>query len=319
VPARQCCGSDRYPAILVGTTKRERQKANRQQRLEQLAKSARKQKTRRRSVQIAVFVGGGLLLLFGLAYLYGRDNNNGNAAAPATVATSIDPTATTLDPSASTTVPEETTTIDPLAPTTTVGPTTTVLEPFAYGSGACPAADGSTAKPDTLVAPKLCIDPTKTYTAEVVTNKGKFTITLDPERSPGNVNNFVTLARYGYYDGTGCHRVLKDFVVQCGRPGEDETAPGYTVPDELPSEGEYKEGMVVMANTGQPDSGGGQWFVITGPQGVALPAQYSIIGTVTAGYASTVQALENLADPLAANGTPPLVPIDITSITITES
>jgi cyclophilin family peptidyl-prolyl cis-trans isomerase len=75
----------------------------------------------------------------------------------------------------------------------------------------------------------------------------------------------------------------------------------------------------VMANTGQPDTGGGQWFVITGTNGASLPPQYSIIGRVTAGYSSTVQALENLADPLAENGTPPLVEIDITSIKITES
>ncbi|MCU1360968.1 MAG: peptidyl-prolyl cis-trans isomerase [Ilumatobacteraceae bacterium] len=299
----------------MGTTKRERQKANRQQRLEQLAKSARKEKTRRRSLQIAVFVGGGLILLFGLAYLL-KDDNNSSGASP-TVATTIDPTATTLDPNAPTTVAESTTTIDPAAPTTTTAPTTTVAEAFAYGTGPCPKADGSTKRPDPLTAPKLCIDPSKTYTAEVVTNKGKFTITLDPQRSPGNVNNFVTLADYGYYNGTGCHRVIKDFVVQCGRPGDDESAPGYTIPDELPSAGEYKEGMVVMANTGSPDSAGGQFFVITGENGATLPPQYSIIGTVTAGYKSTVQVLENLADPMAANGTPPLVEIDITSIKIT--
>lgn len=296
-PARRWCRYHRYPAILVGTTKRERQKANRQQRLEQLAKNARKEKTRRRGFQIAVIVGGGLILLFGLAYLLRDDNNNSDAAAPPTVAT----------------------TVDPNAPTTTAAPTTTVAEAFAYGTGDCPAADGSTSPPDTMVAPKLCIDPAKTYTAKVVTNKGDFTITLDPKRSPGNVNNFVTLARYGYYDGTGCHRIIKGFVVQCGRPGEDESAPGYTVPDELPSEGEYTEGMIVMANTGQPDSGGGQFFIITGEQGASLPPQYSIIGSVTSGFSTTVKVLENLADPLAANGTPPLVEIDIKSITITES
>ena len=58
---------------------------------------------------------------------------------------------------------------------------------------------------------------------------------------------------------------------------------------------------------------------ITGENGAGLPPQYSIIGSVTSGYATTVQALENLADPLAANGTPPLVEIDIKSVTITES
>jgi cyclophilin family peptidyl-prolyl cis-trans isomerase len=302
----------RYPAIPVGTTKRERQKANRQQRLEELAKQARKNKTRRRAIQITIVVGGGLLLLFGLGYLFSDDDDPASGALPTV------PTATTLDP-ASTVATVPATTVDP-ASTTTEGPTTTVAREFAFGTAPCPEADGSTPMPDEFEgAPQLCIDPDKSYTAEVVTNKGAFTITLDPAGAPGNVNNFVTLARYGYYDGTGCHRVLAEFVVQCGRPGDDESAPGYSVPDELPAPDSYAEGMVVMANTGQPDSGGGQWFVITGLQGVALPPQYTVIGLVTEGFDTTVTALANLADPTAANGVPPLLPIDITSITVTES
>jgi peptidyl-prolyl cis-trans isomerase B (cyclophilin B) len=296
----------------VGTTKRERQKANRQQRLEELAKQARRDKTRRRAIQITAVVGGGLILLFGLAYIFKDDTPA--ALTPATTVA----TATTLNP-ASTTSGAPTTTLDP-ASTTTEGPTTTVAREFAFGTAPCPAADGSTAKPAAFEgAPKLCIDPAKSYSAEVVTNKGSFTIELDAAKSPGNVNNFVVLSRYGYYDGTGCHRVITDFVVQCGRPGTDETAPGYSVPDELPEPNSYMAGMIVMANTGQPDSGGGQWFIITGAQGVALPPQYTVIGKVTAGMDTTVRALANLADPTASNGVPPLVPIDIASITITES
>ncbi|MFM2071303.1 MAG: hypothetical protein RLZZ623_1566 [Actinomycetota bacterium] len=296
----------------MGTTKRERQKANRQQRLEELAKQARRDKTRRRAIQITAVVGGGLILLFGLAYIFKDDTPA--ALTPATTVA----TATTLNP-ASTTSGAPTTTLDP-ASTTTEGPTTTVAREFAFGTAPCPAADGSTAKPAAFEgAPKLCIDPAKSYSAEVVTNKGSFTIELDAAKSPGNVNNFVVLSRYGYYDGTGCHRVITDFVVQCGRPGTDETAPGYSVPDELPEPNSYMAGMIVMANTGQPDSGGGQWFIITGAQGVALPPQYTVIGKVTAGMDTTVRALANLADPTASNGVPPLVPIDIASITITES
>lgn len=313
-----CGRRHRYPAVLVGTPKRERQKANRQQRLEEIARAQRKQKTKRRGLLIAGVVVGGVVLLFLLARLFGDDDSTDTSLAttlaPAT-ATTLDP-ATTVDPSASTT--EATSTTE--GTTTTEGPTTTVAEAFAYGDGACPETDGSSTKPDSFEdAPELCIDPAATYTAEVVTNKGSFTIALDAERSPGNVNNFVTLSRYHYYDGTGCHRVIADFVVQCGRPGEDETAPGYTVPDELPSDGDYEIGMVVMANTGSPDSGGGQWFVITGADGAGLPAQYSIVGTVTKGLDSTIKALANLADPTAENGVPPLAPIEIDSITITES
>ncbi len=294
----------RYPAVPVGTVKRERQKVNRQEKLQEMARQARRDKTRRRTIQIVAVVGGSLVLLFGLAYLFSDDSND------------VLPPAVTLA-----TLPVETSpvsTVDPAA-LSTEAPTTTVAREFSYGTGPCPEADGSTAQPDTFDgAPQLCIDPTATFTAEVVTNKGPFTIALDPTSSPGSVNNFVVLSRYGYYDGTGCHRVIADFVVQCGRPGEDESAPGYTIPDESPS-GAYEEGMIVMANTGQPDSGGGQWFVITGAQGAALPPQYSIIGKVTEGFDTTVKALANLADPTAVNGVPPLVPIEITSVTITEA
>jgi cyclophilin family peptidyl-prolyl cis-trans isomerase len=312
-------GGRRYPAIPVGTAKRERQKANRQQRLEEIARTSRKEKVRRRSLQIGIAVVGGLVLLFGLAYLFSDDEPV--ADAPITVPPTVAPTAP-----ASTVTP---TTIDPNAPTTvaptTVAPTTTAPPVFEYGEAPCPEADGSTAKPDTFEgAPKLCIDLDKTYTADVVTNKGSFTIELNTAGSPGNVNNFVTLARYGYYDNGGCHRVILGFMFQCGRPAlatddESEAAPGYTVADELPGEGEYAVGVVAMANTGSPNSGGGQWFVITGEQGVALPPQYTIVGTVTKGLDTTVVALGNLGDPLAANGVPPLVPITITSVTITES
>lgn len=303
----------------MGTAKRERQKANRQQRLEELAKSARREKTKKRGLTIAVVVIGGLVLLFGLAKIVGGDDDS---TAPVEIPLA---TAATLDPASTTTLdPASTTTVDP-ASSTTAGPTTTVARTFEYGTAPCPETDGSSTKPDAFEgAPQLCIDPAKTYTATVVTNKGEFTIALDAATAPGNVNNFVTLARWGYYDASGCHRVLTDFVVQCGRPLLDdeqaaEEAPGYAVPDELPAPDSYEVGTIAMANTGGPDTGGGQWFIITGSQGIALPPQYTVIGTVTKGLDTTVKVLAGLADPLAANGVPPLSPIDITSITIDES
>lgn len=302
----------------MGTAKRERQKANRQARLEELAKQARKEKTKKRGLTIGVVVVGGVLLLFLLARLVGGDDE---ATSTPPVST-VDPAATTAStaPFDTSDIPAttEATGTTEAAASTTAAPTTTVA--FEYGEGDCPEADGSSDLPDSFDgAPALCIDPAATYTAEVTTNKGSFTIELNTEGAPGNVNNFVTLARFGYYDGTGCHRIIADFVVQCGRPGEDETAPGYTVADELPASGEYAEGVVAMANTGAPNTGGGQWFIITGENGASLPAQYTILGTVTKGLDTTVQALENLADPTADNGVPPLVPVEITSVTITES
>ena len=312
----------------MGTAKRERQKANRQQRLEELAKSARREKTKKRGLTIAVVVIGGLLLLFGLAWIVGGDDEDtAPVEIPLATSATLDPASTTtLDPASTTTLdPASTTTVDP-ASATTAGPTTTVAREFEFGTAPCPEADGSSTMPDAFEgAPQLCIDLAKTHTATVVTNKGEFTIALDTASAPGNVNNFVTLARWGYYDASGCHRVLADFVVQCGRPVLDdeeaaEEAPGYSVPDELPAPDSYEVGTIAMANTGSPDTGGGQWFIITGAQGVALPPQYTIIGTVTKGLDTTVKVLAGLADPLALpRGVPPLSPIDITSITIDES
>jgi len=190
---------------------------------------------------------------------------------------------------------------------------------YAYGSAPCPAADGSTPKPASFAgSPMKCIEDGASYAAVVTTSSGQFTIALDTAGSPGTVNNFVTLARYHYYDGTGCHRVIAGFVVQCGRPGTDESAPGYTIPDELPAAGQYAEGVVAMANTGRPNSGGGQWFIITGADGASLPPQYAIVGRVTDGYDTTVKALEALADPSAPNGVPTLSPISITSVVIQQ-
>ena len=164
----------------------------------------------------------------------------------------------------------------------------------------------------------MCIDPATAYAARVTTNHGEFTIALDAATNPITANNFVVLSRHHYYDGTGCHRVITGFVVQCGRPGEDESAPGYTISDELPQPGEYAEGVVAMANSGSPDTGGGQWFIITGPNGASLPPSYSILGRVTEGYDTTVKALEALADPAAPNGVGTLEPIEITSVEIDE-
>ena len=294
----------------MGTTKRERQKANRQQRLEELAKAARKDKTRRTATLVSVVVVGALVLLFGLAFLFG-DDDDAPASQPTTAQTLP---VTTLDPAAVTTVDQSTT-------STTEGPTTTVAVPFTYGAGACPAADGSSELPETLEAPAKCIDEAKGYVATVKGTRGavpfEFEITLDAAKSPGNVNNFVTLARYGYYEGTDCHRIIKDFVVQCGRRGGDEEAPGYTVGDELPAPDAYSEGVVAMANRGA-DTNGAQFFIITGQQGADLPPSYTVLGRITNGYEGGVSLLEQAADPLSDNGVPPLFEVTIESVTITE-
>lgn len=185
----------------------------------------------------------------------------------------------------------------------------------------CPAPDGSSEKQQEFDEyPPTCIDVTKDYTAEIVTNHGTVEIELDAEQAPVTVNNFVVLARYHYFDGTECHRAIPGFMVQCGDP--DATGgggPGYSFGDELPADSSsYVQGAVAMANAG-PNTNGSQFFIITG-DATFLPPQYSLFGEVSEGLDDTLPALDALGNPdQAANGVPPVEPIIIESVTITES
>jgi len=162
--------------------------------------------------------------------------------------------------------------------------------------------------------PPLGIDKDKRYTAEMKTSKGAMTIVLDPLGAPRTVNSFVFLARDGYFDGIGFHRIIPGFVVQGGDPtGTGRGGPGYQFADELPPAGRYEIGSLAMANAG-PDTNGSQFFIISGPDGVRLPPSYSLFGKVVAGL-ETVAALD-------ATGTrdgKPKEPVTIESVTITEA
>ena len=149
--------------------------------------------------------------------------------------------------------------------------------------------------------------------AKVETDAGAFTIELDPGKAPVTVNNFVSLARFHYYDGIVFHRVIPGFVIQGGDPqGTGTGGPGYQFADELPRQGEYRVGSLAMANSGR-DTNGSQFFVITGDQGVALPPNYALFGQVTSGL-DVVKKIEADGDP---SGTPRVVH-KMTKVTITE-
>ena len=184
------------------------------------------------------------------------------------------------------------------------------------GAVVCPPADGSAKKAQSFASePPICIDAAKTYVASFETNQGAFAVTLDAKKAPKTVNSFVFLARNHYFDDTVCHRVVKGFVVQCGDPTASGTGgPGYTIEDELPTE-PYKIGSLAMANTGQPHTGGSQFFLITGAQGVALPPNYSLFGQLTKGD-DLIPKLDSLA---GGGDGPPTQEIRITKVTITES
>jgi len=288
----------------VGTPKRERQKANRQQRLEELARQARNDKRKRTGMYI-ILIPIVAVAISGIVWLINRGDNRSAAT---------DVTTTTLF---------ATTTVDPNAPTTTTTPLPSTIAPAPPLTGAtpCPAADGSSPRTVAFAqAPPSCIDKTKTYSATVTTNKGAYTIALDAAAAPLTVNNFVVLARYHYFDSTICHRAIPQFAVQCGDPsGTGSGGPGYTFADELPAAGSYKVGSIAMANSG-PDTNGSQFFIITGANGAALAPNYTLFGQVTDGLDTTVKALDALGNPdTAADGVPPLEQIVIESVTITET
>jgi cyclophilin family peptidyl-prolyl cis-trans isomerase len=179
----------------------------------------------------------------------------------------------------------------------------------------CPAADGSSEKRQRFDGPlPMCIDPAKRYTAEMVTNKGSMTIALDAASAPATVNNFVVLSRYHYYEGVGFHRIIPGFMCQGGDPeGTGRGGPGYRFEDELPAPGRYEVGSIAMANAG-PNTNGSQFFIVSGPDGVRLPPQYSLFGKVVKGL-ETLTAIEAIGSRSGA----PSEKVTIESVTITES
>ena len=138
---------------------------------------------------------------------------------------------------------------------------------------------------------------------------------LDAARAPVTVNNFVFLARNHFYDGLVFHRIVPKFILQTGDPTEvGNGGPGYTIADELPVVGQYKVGGLAMASNG-PNTGGSQFFVISGPDGVTVDPDFSLFGQITSGLA-VVRAIDAVG---ANDPEPPLERVTITSITITET
>ena len=129
--------------------------------------------------------------------------------------------------------------------------------------------------------PDMNIDLGTIYSVTIATDKGEIVMDLDPRLAPRTVNNFVSLARDGFYDGLTFHRVVPNFVIQGGCPqGTGTGGPGYKFADE-PVQGNYRDGAVAMANSG-PDTNGSQFFICLGDQ-MGLPKQYNLFGHTVSG------------------------------------
>ena len=189
------------------------------------------------------------------------------------------------------------------------------------GTGPCayPNDSGSEAA-RAVVTPPTHPDVSGTVSATVDTSVGAFGFSLDATKAPCTVNSFVSLARQGYFDKTTCHRLTVGTgfeVLQCGDPtGSGYGGPGYTIPDEFTGAETYPAGTLAMANTGQPDSGGSQFFIVYGD--TRLPPSYTVFGTVdqaTIGDVEKVQA-DGVDDANGPGDGKPNTPVDISSVTI---
>lgn len=130
-------------------------------------------------------------------------------------------------------------------------------------------------------SPKMQIDVSKKYTATIETDKGNIVIELAPQYAPNTVNNFVFLARQGFYDGVTFHRVIGNFMIQGGDPtGTGMGGPGYDFEDEFEGNSLVHEtGVLSMANAG-PNTNGSQFFITHSPQ-PHLDGRHTVFGKVT--------------------------------------
>jgi len=172
--------------------------------------------------------------------------------------------------------------------------------------------------------PEMVIDPARRYTATMETSLGTLKFELFADEVPQTVNNFVFLAREGFYDGVTFHRIIKDFMIQGGDPtGTGTGGPGYTIPDEYPVTRSYTRGTLAMARTSEPNSAGSQFFICTGPTCGELDQQpvYVIFGQLIEGddVLTQLESVEvrqgNSFDPVPST---PVNPPVIRKVTIAE-
>ena len=283
--------------------KRARQRAGREARLAAQAKHDKRRKTTRNVIIVVVAAA----VIIGIVALVSGNNKKKPANAAATSSTttsSTTPTSTTSSANAAAQAAANTVAV----------------------KAGCPSSPSTTVNTQKYAAaPAMTIDPTKNYTATVVTTAGTFTMALNAKTTPITVNNFVFLADKGYYHCVIFHRVIPNFMDQTGDPtGTGTGGPGYTIKSENPAKAanaadQYPIGSVAMANTGAPNSGGSQFFIVTGAEGQSLPNTYALFGTVTSGLdvVQTINAQGNAS--ASSNGTPPAVTQRILSVTIHES
>jgi cyclophilin family peptidyl-prolyl cis-trans isomerase len=168
--------------------------------------------------------------------------------------------------------------------------------------------------------PAMEINSAHSYQVSMHTSKGQMKIDLFAKDTPQTVNNFVFLARQGYYDNTPFHRIIKGFMIQGGDPtGTGRGGPGYQFNDE-PITRDYTRGTLAMANAGA-NTNGSQFFIMQANN--PLPKNYVIFGMISASDSASLATLDAIASsPVSANDSgeqsKPVNQVTLTSVIISE-
>ena len=298
----------------MSTEKRERQRENRRVRIAAHEAAAKQYATRRRVkiIGIAVVVVAAALAVVGFLQ---RDDSF--------VVTSPDPLAevTPADPSEAVSAPDPQT-----------------ADPVPEPAGGCPATDGSSPRTIDFEGPQpMCVDPGARYVAVFDTSEGEMRFELTAAETPQTVNNFVALARWGYYDDTLLFRTDPSIdIIQGGSPHTNDNGdpgPGYTIPDEPafdedPESGRltgpyrYQPGQLVMARSaGRRDAASAQFFLTTGPNTARLDSQgtYVVFGNTDDAGLEIAQSIIGLHVDTGTLGGAPSRDVTVHSVTIEET
>ena len=287
----------------MSTSKRERQRENRRLRIAADEAAAKQYTTRRRIklIGIAAVVVAAALAVLGFLQ---RNNSEPEPEAEPAVEPAVEPEA------------------EPAA------------EPEA---AACPAVDGSSPRLIDFDGPQpMCIDPESDYVAVFETSEGEMRFELTASETPLTVNNFVTLARWGYYDDTLLFRTDPSIdIIQGGSPHTNDNrdpGPGYTIPDEpafevdpdtgnLTGPYRYQPGQIVMARSAGQNSASAQFFLTTGPNASKLDGQgtYVVFGQTDDAGLAVAQSIIGLHEPGGPLGGAPSRNVTVHSVTITET
>lgn len=309
----------------MSTPKRERQRENRRLRVAADEAAAKQYTTRRRIKLIgiaAVAVAAGLAVL---GFLQRDDSEPEPAAEPAAADVPAEPEAPEVAAEPEVANPEA---AEPEAANPEAA------EPAAAG---CPAVDGSSLRTIDFDSPQpMCIDPEARYVAIFDTSEGEMRFELTASETPLTVNNFVTLARYRYYDETLLFRTDPSIdIIQGGSPHTNDNrdpGPGYTIPDEPAFEADpdtgnltgpyrYQPGQIVMARSAGPDSASAQFFLTTGPNASRLDGQgtYVVFGQTDEAGLAVAQSIIGLHEPGGSLGGAPSRDVTVRSVTIEET